>query len=350
MFDVVGALADLSALRNRDQLDIDLVSLVKRVCGQQQCAIRLACVVGEEDNARWLTCCRQDSDALEPVRDTVGVDLSALPVLSSVGYWQDALTSGKINQVGIEGGSGPFAAVFPYGSAAQGTVGVLELLTPRGLPPKTCETIAGILRIYQNLQGLLDYGEKDTLTELLNRKTFDDAFFKAAIELNRNQRNMSADRRGASSNHSYWLAVIDIDFFKRVNDNFGHLIGDEVLLLMARLMRINFRIQDRLYRFGGEEFVVLMRCGEPVHAAQAMARFRQQVEEHHFPQVGTITVSIGFSQVRLDDTPSNAFDRADKAVYYAKGHGRNQVCEFDALVREGKLSEVEDDTKEVDFF
>lgn len=346
MIDVVGALADLSGLRNRDQLDIDLVSLVMRVSGQHQCAIRLACVVGEDDNARWLTCCRLDSNAHNPVRDTVGVDLTALPLLSTVSYWQTALSSGQINQVG----DGPYATVFPYGSAAHGTVGVLELLTARRLAAKTCETVSSILRIYQNLQGLLDYGEKDTLTELLNRKTFDDAFFKAAIELNRNERNLSTDRRGASADHSYWLAVIDIDFFKRVNDNFGHLIGDEVLLLMARLMRINFRTQDRLYRFGGEEFVVLMRCGETAHAAQAMARFREQVEAHQFPQVGNITVSIGFSRVRLDDTPSNAFDRADKAVYYAKGHGRNQVCEFDALVREGKLAEVMEETQEVDFF
>ncbi|MBK6651939.1 MAG: hypothetical protein IPG42_20975 [Betaproteobacteria bacterium] len=95
MIDVVGALADLSALRNRDQLDIDLVSLVMRLCGQQQCAIRLACVVGEEENARWLTCCRQDSREQLPVRDTVGVDLTALPLLSSVGYWQHALSTGQ---------------------------------------------------------------------------------------------------------------------------------------------------------------------------------------------------------------------------------------------------------------
>ena len=346
MIDVVGALADLSALRNRDQLDIDLVSLVMRLCGQQQCAIRLACVVGEEENARWLTCCRQDSREQLPVRDTVGVDLTALPLLSSVGYWQHALSTGQINEVGI----GPYATVLPYGSTAQGTVGVLELLTPRRLARKTLHSVAGILKIYQNLQGLLDYGEKDTLTELLNRKTFDDAFFKAAIELNRNERTVGLDRRGSGVSDSYWLAVIDIDYFKRVNDNFGHLIGDEVLLLMARLMRINFRIQDRLYRFGGEEFVVLMRCHQPSDAAQAMARFREQVEAHSFPQVGTITVSIGFSRVRLDDTPSNAFDRADKAVYYAKGHGRNQVCEFDALVRDGKLTELADDIKEVDFF
>ena len=135
MIDVVGALADLSALRNRDQLDIDLVSLVNRVCGQRGSAIRLACVVGEAENARWLTCCRHDIDALEPVRDTVGVDLTALPLLSAVGYWENALASGQINQVG----HGPYATVFPYGSAAQGTVGILELLTPSSLAPKTCK-------------------------------------------------------------------------------------------------------------------------------------------------------------------------------------------------------------------
>ena len=89
---------------------------------------------------------------------------------------------------------------------------------------------------------------------------------------------------------SYWLAVIDIDHFKRVNDLSGHLIGDEVLLLLARQMRVNFRFHDQLYRFGGEEFVVLMRCTNHADALAALERFRHQIEIHAFPQVGPITV------------------------------------------------------------
>ncbi len=71
-----------------------------------------------------------------------------------------------------------------------------------------------------------------------------------------------ANRRHEQAQGSYWLTMIDIDHFKRVNDNYGHLIGDEVLLLLARLMRATFRFHDQLYRFGGEEFVVLLRCAD----------------------------------------------------------------------------------------
>ena len=136
-----------------------------------------------------------------------------------------------------------------------------------------------------------------------------------------------------------WLGVIDIDHFKRVNDSYGHLIGDEVLLLMSRLMRSSFRFDDRLYRFGGEEFVVLMRCADGDAAAQAFERLRHNVERHLFPQVGRITVSIGFTELKAGDTPNGAFERADKAVYFAKQNGRNRLCDHDELVARGLLAD-----------
>jgi diguanylate cyclase (GGDEF)-like protein len=140
--------------------------------------------------------------------------------------------------------------------------------------------------------------------------------------------------------HRHWLGVIDIDHFKSVNDNYGHLIGDEVLLLLSRLMRSRFRFHDRLYRFGGEEFVVLMRCGSEEDAHHAFERLRTGVERYPFPQVGHITVSVGFTEVKIGDTPSGAFERADKAVYYGKTHGRNQVCSHAKLVASGELEDL----------
>jgi diguanylate cyclase (GGDEF)-like protein len=141
-----------------------------------------------------------------------------------------------------------------------------------------------------------------------------------------------------------WLAVIDIDHFKRVNDVFGHLIGDEVLLLLSRLMRNSFRFHDNLYRFGGEEFVVLMRCGEATAALGALQRLRKNVQAYRFPQVENITVSIGMTELRPTDTPSEAFDRADKALYHVKQNGRNGVAYHAALVREGHLADRERDS------
>ena len=104
-------------------------------------------------------------------------------------------------------------------------------------------------------------------------------------------------------------------------------------------MRASFRLHDQLYRFGGEEFLVLMRCFGEQEAAHVLERLRASTEAHLFPQVGTITVSIGFSEVRVGDTPSGTFERADKALYHAKSHGRNQVNSYAALVASGELIE-----------
>ena len=103
-----------------------------------------------------------------------------------------------------------------------------------------------------------------------------------------------SDKRNVQDNSTHWLAVSDIDFFKRVNDDFGHLYGDEVLLLMANIMRETFRGTDILFRFGGEEFVIVLRSTNQQGAHQALERFRITVEEYDFPQVGNVTISIGY--------------------------------------------------------
>jgi diguanylate cyclase (GGDEF)-like protein len=172
---------------------------------------------------------------------------------------------------------------------------------------------------------------------LLNRKTFDDSFLRAAANAHGARPEAADGRRGAQARSSWWLGEIDIDHFKRVNDSHGHLIGDEVLLVLSRLMRNSFRCHDRLYRFGGEEFVVLMRCVDADTAVRVFERLRQKVEHYAFPQVGRITVSIGLAELKAGDAPNDAFERADKAVYYAKEHGRNQVHEHSELVARGEL-------------
>ena len=135
--------------------------------------------------------------------------------------------------------------------------------------------------------------------------------------------------------------MVDIDFFKSVNDNYGHLIGDEVLLLLSRLMRSTLRFHDQLYRFGGEEFVVLIPCDTESNAATALERLRQNAESYAFPQVGRLTVSIGFDMILPNDSPTSALERADRAVYHAKAHGRNQVCSYRDLLAQGHLAAAE---------
>ena len=134
-----------------------------------------------------------------------------------------------------------------------------------------------------------------------------------------------------------WLAVVDIDHFKQVNDRFGHLYGDEVLILIANILRSSFRSHDRIFRFGGEEFVVLLRSTTLSTAHKVFNRFRLAVQEYHFPQVGQVTVSLGFVSTTRG-SPVEILGQADQALYYAKEHGRNQVCFYDDLVASWHLA------------
>lgn len=228
----------------------------------------------------------------------------------------------------------------------------IELLDPVVQGSKALEIVHAIIVIYANHRSLLDYSQRDSLTNLLNRKTFDENFSKVLRSLAQDDAPASdqqQERRHRDATNNQWLAVIDIDHFKRVNDEFGHLYGDEVLLLMANLIRSSFRPHDSLFRFGGEEFVILLQAADLGNAQRIFERFRSNVAQHHFPQVGQVTVSIGFTQIGSDATPVVILGHADQALYYAKTHGRNQVCHYETLVARGELhSKISTDV--VEFF
>jgi diguanylate cyclase (GGDEF)-like protein len=134
--------------------------------------------------------------------------------------------------------------------------------------------------------------------------------------------------------------VGDVHHFKAVNDRFGHLYGDEVLILIANLLQSSFRSQDRVFRFGGEEFVVLLRSTNLENAQRIIDRFRINVASHVFPQVGTVTVSVGFVSISAYESPVMILGHADQALYFAKSNGRNQACHYDQLVSGGQLRAV----------
>lgn len=338
-------LASMSGLRDRDALDFAFVRLVAGCASESIVSTSLMRVVGEGDDQRCLVRARLDAQMMQPQRDAAWMDWTLLPHLAEFPHRQQAVMQARV----VHAGNGPYTVVFPI-SGGQGIWAIVEIEFVHVASAQTLAILEAVVLTYQNLHSLLDYGEKDALTELLNRKTFDGAFFKATAQKNEVIDFDHTDRRGCQPTGRYWLAMLDIDHFKRVNDTFGHLIGDEVLLLMARLMRANFRFHDQLYRFGGEEFVVLMRCDSADVAKIALERLRSSVQAYAFPQVGTITVSIGFSELQENDTPSGAFGRADKAVYYAKAHGRNLVCNYQELVQTGELVEQVSEAMDVDFF
>jgi diguanylate cyclase (GGDEF)-like protein len=226
----------------------------------------------------------------------------------------------------------------------------LEIVHPTPYTKETIHVIGGIVSVYRNFQNLLDYSERDSLTGLLNRKTFDDQLAKmlaASTEQEALTLPGEPERRIHREEEKQWLAVVDVDHFKHVNDRFGHLYGDEVLILIANLLTSSFRAQDRVFRFGGEEFVVLLRSATLDDAKKIIERFRMNVAAHDFPQVGKVTVSVGFVSISALEAPVIILGHADQALYYAKSHGRNLVCHYDELVSGGLLQTIEsNDTAE----
>lgn len=210
--------------------------------------------------------------------------------------------------------------------------------------------IEGILSVYRNYQSLLDYSERDSLTGLLNRKTFDEKFSRMVVvkPCDCPVPGSENERRHTSAEKSQWLAVVDIDHFKRVNDTFGHLYGDEVLILVANILRASFRSHDRVFRFGGEEFVILLRSATLDNARMIFERFRTNVENYCFPQVGKVTVSVGFASIS-QETPVVILGHADQALYHAKENGRNRVCYYDELRDSGVIGRSKHDDS-VEFF
>lgn len=333
-------LKDIAAHRDRDVLDVTLVGAVKEMLLPQAVAVHRC--IGEMGQRRWLTRARLNEGDVAAAVDSSWTELDMQPGIDDEPQWRDCM----LNQTVLVTGSGPVTTLLPL-VTEHDTVGVLEIVTDEPMGEVSMRALRSVLRIYRSFQALIDNSERDTLTGLLNRRTFDDSFamFAALTNAEPTPTGPGQERRSLAvqpvQQAHHFLGVIDIDHFKRVNDTHGHLIGDEVLLLIARLMRATFRQHDRLYRFGGEEFVALLRCADEHNARSAFERFRRNVEHYLFPQAGRVTVSVGFTAIASDDSPSDAFGRADRAVYRAKHAGRNQVCRYEDPLPDGRLDDGE---------
>ncbi len=164
-------------------------------------------------------------------------------------------------------------------------------------------------------QELARIARVDHLTGCLNRLGFME---RAAQEISRAHRNAQ----------SLALVVMDIDFFKNVNDQYGHQAGDMVLAELAPRLRKGLRAQDELGRVGGEEFFFLLPQAERRTATQIAERVRCLIQDEPFRTNGfqiLITASLGCSQLRADDTLDDLIGRADRRMYKAKQSGRNRV-------------------------
>lgn len=152
----------------------------------------------------------------------------------------------------------------------------------------------------------------DPLTSSGNRRALD-------IQL----KKILADQRRESSKVS--LLLLDLDHFKRVNDNYGHANGDIVLIELVELIRKHTRSLDDVYRYGGEEFIILPLKVDLLAAKQIAEKLRAIIEKSTFADNILVTVSIGVAQYRVDETAESWISRADTALYVAKNNGRNRV-------------------------
>ncbi|UPG87525.1 GGDEF domain-containing protein [Luteibacter aegosomatis] len=225
----------------------------------------------------------------------------------------------------------------------QTAIGALTLESDEGLNGVRA-LVEGFARIYCNYIALLNESERDKLTGLYNRRSFDRRLQRMLKQRRQRARALAdgrEERRQVSGDGpQVYLAILDIDHFKRINDTYGHVYGDEVILMLAQQMRTNFRQGDVLFRFGGEEFVMLLAAQDEQTAHGALDRFRRYVAEHAYPQVGHVTVSIGYARITENDYSEIVLDRADKALYYAKQNGRNSVHGYENLSRTGELAPV----------
>lgn len=158
---------------------------------------------------------------------------------------------------------------------------------------------------------LVELSETDKLTSLKNRR-----YFQEKLE-----EQLSNYEKSASP---FSLFILDIDHFKKVNDTFGHQVGDEVLAQLAQLLKNQARSLDTVARYGGEEFVVILPETDQ-HEAKAIAeQLRQAVEQAKW-QTGRITVSVGIATAIKTDNETTILQRADKALYASKENGRNRI-------------------------
>ena len=150
----------------------------------------------------------------------------------------------------------------------------------------------------------------DGLTGLLNRQHFE--------EILRAQMKSSLEHGKSLS-----LLVIDVDHFKTINDGLGHTQGDKILIEVSHLLAASLREADRLARWGGDEFIMVMPRVQPDEALQVANRLCENVYRHPFPGGWVVTLSIGVAELRAHESLEQWFDRADAALYAVKNAGRN---------------------------
>ena len=174
-------------------------------------------------------------------------------------------------------------------------------------------TFYNISRVIAEKDAITKVAQKDELTQIYNRTKFNTI--------------LSFSLRNAEIyDESFTIILFDIDYFKNVNDKYGHNVGDQVLIQLSSLIKSQLRSQDTFARWGGEEFIILSESAVQNDAHILAERLRETIETFPFDVIGNLTCSFGLSQCEKNDTATTILKRADDALYQAKKSGRNKVC------------------------
>ncbi len=181
------------------------------------------------------------------------------------------------------------------------------------LDPKLRDKIEGMFNhMYDSISLLYDAATRDEKTGLYNTRFFETIFSMETEKAKRGQQNLS-------------LIILDIDFFKKINDKYGHVLADDLLKQLAKVMVKNARTADTVTRFGGEEFLILLPETNLSQAKRFAKRLQNAIHKDRLLKKYKVTASGGITQYRKQrDSKKSMKSRADKALYQAKNSGRDR--------------------------
>lgn len=173
--------------------------------------------------------------------------------------------------------------------------------------------------------GLIEINQHDGLTKVFNRTYLNHVLSEKIYNVERYQ-------------NAFSVVLIDIDDFKNINDSYGHLVGDTVLIEITQLITHNIRQTDCFGRWGGEEFMIIVPHIKTLNDTNIFVKkLCQIIAEHHFTVVGHCTCSFGVAHCTPGDTINSIIKNAENALYFAKSHGKNQV-----VIHQNRLAEAQD--------
>jgi len=172
-------------------------------------------------------------------------------------------------------------------------------------------SVAQTTQLINEMASFEKKAQLDALTKTYNRAYLDETLFHLH-----------------TANESYGFILFDIDHFKKVNDTYGHLVGDDVLITLASIIKDKLRSNDILARYGGEEFAIVLKNTSKEDSKMLSEKIRMIIFKTEFEEIGTLTCSFGVTSSEKDEIPRDIIARADEALYLAKEGGRNRVIAF----------------------